>query len=156
MKAQKLNWRQARWALYLLRFDFALKHMAGKSMGWADSLSRRVDWAEKIEKNNENQVMLKKKWLEIRVMEKEQLLIERAKEEIIKKIKKLEAKDDEVIKTVEEIKKDRVKVLRNKKWQIEDDLVLKEEKMYVLRCQSCKSETWVFSNIFFFSFTFWT
>ena len=59
--------------------------------------------------------MLKKKWLEIRVMEKEQLLIERAKEEIIKKIKKLEAKDDEVIKTVEEIKKDRVKVLRNKK-----------------------------------------
>ena len=78
-------------------------------------MSRRVDWAEKIEKNNENQVMLKKKWLEIRVMEKEQLLIERAKEEIIKKIKKLEAKDDEVIKTVEEIKKDRVKVLRNKK-----------------------------------------
>ena len=59
--------------------------------------------------------MLKKKWLEIRVMEKEQLLIERAKEEIIKKIKKLEAKNDEVIKTVEEIKKDRVKVLRNKK-----------------------------------------
>ena len=48
-------------------------------------------------------------------MEKEQLLIERAKEEIIKKIKKLEAKNDEVIKTVEEIKKDRVKVLRNKK-----------------------------------------
>ena len=31
--------------------------------------------------------MLKKKWLEIRVMEKGQLLIERAKEEIIEKIK---------------------------------------------------------------------
>jgi len=101
-------------------------------------LSRRVDWAEEIEKDNENQVMLKKKWLEIRVMEKKQLLIERAKEEIIKKIKKLEAKDDEVIKTVEEMKKGGVKVLRNKKWQIEDDLVLKEEKVYVLRCQSCK------------------
>ena len=101
-------------------------------------MSRRVDWAEKIEKNNENQVMLKKKWLEIRAMEKEQLLIERAKEEIIKKIKKLEAKDDEVIKTVEEMKKGGVKILRNKKWQIEDDLVLKEEKVYVLRCQSCK------------------
>ena len=82
--------------------------------------------------------MLKKKWLEIRAMEKEQLLIERAKEEIIKKIKKLEAKDDEVIKTVEEMKKGGVKILRNKKWQIEDDLVLKEEKVYVLRCQSCK------------------
>jgi len=33
MKAQKLNQRQARWALYLSRFDFALKHIAGKSMG---------------------------------------------------------------------------------------------------------------------------
>ena len=33
MKAQKLNQRQARWALYLSRFDFALKHVAGKSMG---------------------------------------------------------------------------------------------------------------------------
>jgi len=43
MKAQKLNQRQARWSLYLSRFDFALKHIAGKSMGRADSLSRRVD-----------------------------------------------------------------------------------------------------------------
>ena len=41
------------------------------------------------------------------------MLIERAKKEIIEKIKKLEAKDDEVIKVVEEIKKAEVKVLRN-------------------------------------------
>ena len=54
MKAQKLNQRQARWLLYLSRFDFALKHVAGKSMGRADSLSRRVDWAEEVEKDNEN------------------------------------------------------------------------------------------------------
>ena len=69
------------------RFDFALKHIAGKSIGQADSLSRRVDWVEGVKRDNKNQVMLKKKWLEIRVMEKEQLLIERAKEEIIEKIK---------------------------------------------------------------------
>ena len=60
MKAQKLNQRQARWSLYLSRFDFALKHVAGKSIGRADSLSRRVDWAEGVERDNENQVMLKK------------------------------------------------------------------------------------------------
>ena len=46
MKAQKLNQRQARWLLYLSGFDFALKHVAGRSIGRADSLSRRVDWAE--------------------------------------------------------------------------------------------------------------
>ena len=36
MKAQKLNRRQARWALYLSRFDFTLKHVAGSKMGKAD------------------------------------------------------------------------------------------------------------------------
>jgi len=69
MKAQKLNRRQARWLLYLSKFDFTLKHVAGKSMGRADSLSRRVDWAEKVERDNENQIMLKEEWLEVRVME---------------------------------------------------------------------------------------
>ena len=86
MKAQKLNQKQARQALYLSRFDFTLKYIAGKSMGQADSLTRRVDWVEEVERDNEDQVMLKKEWLETRVMEKEQLLIERAKEEIIEKI----------------------------------------------------------------------
>ena len=32
MKVQKLNWRQARWALYLFRFDFILKHVVGNKM----------------------------------------------------------------------------------------------------------------------------
>jgi len=43
MKAQKLNKKQARWALYLSRFDFTLKHVPGSRMGKADSLSRRLD-----------------------------------------------------------------------------------------------------------------
>ena len=64
-----MNQRQARWLLYLLRFDFALKYVAGKSIGRADSLSRRVDWAERVERDNKNQVMLKKEWLEVRTME---------------------------------------------------------------------------------------
>ena len=43
--------------------------MAGKSMGRADSLSKRVDWAEEVEKDNENQVMLEEEWLEVRAIE---------------------------------------------------------------------------------------
>ena len=77
------------------RFDFALKHVAGQSMGKADSLSRRVDWAERVEKYNENQVMLKKEWLEVRAMEQ---LVEGPEEEIVKKIKEARDKDEEVIK----------------------------------------------------------
>jgi len=43
IKAQKLNRKQARWALYLSRFDFMLKHVPRSKMGKADSLSRRPD-----------------------------------------------------------------------------------------------------------------
>jgi len=84
--------------------------------------------------------MLKKKWLEIRAMDKKQWLIKRAEEEIIEKIKKSEARDDEVIKAVEEIKKARVKVLRNEEWQIENDLVLKEGKIYVPKDEKLRLE----------------
>ena len=115
------------------RFDFVLKHVASKSMGQADSLSRRTDWAEKVKKDNENQVMLKSEWLEIRAMKKRQWLIKRAKEDIIEKIKKLKARDDEVIKA-------EVKVLRNKEWQIEDDLVSKEGKVYIPRNKKLRLE----------------
>jgi len=30
----------------------------------------QTDWVEEIERNNKNQMMLKKEWLKIRVMEK--------------------------------------------------------------------------------------
>jgi len=40
MKMQKLNCRQARWALYLSRFNFTLKHVPGTKMGKTDRLSR--------------------------------------------------------------------------------------------------------------------
>ena len=70
-------------------------------MEWADGLSRRADWAEGVERDNENQIILKKEWLEIRAIEKEQLLIEGAEEGIIEKIKKSEVKDDEIVKVVE-------------------------------------------------------
>ena len=40
MKAQKLNRRQAQWALYLSRFDFTLKHVLGTKIEKVDGLGR--------------------------------------------------------------------------------------------------------------------
>ena len=59
MKVQKLNRRQARWALYLSRFDFTLKHVAESKMGKVDRLSRRADWKVGMDKDNSNQVFIK-------------------------------------------------------------------------------------------------
>src|SRR5215471_1924116 len=43
MTAQRLNRRQARWSLFLSRFDFSLHHCPGWSMGKPDALSQRPD-----------------------------------------------------------------------------------------------------------------
>ena len=126
------------------RFDFTLKHIAGKSIGRADSLSRRVDWAEEVERDNENQVMLKEKWLEIRAMEQ---LVEGPEKEIVKRIKEARNKDEEVIKVVEEMKKAGVKMLRDEEWQIEERLVLKKEKVYVPKDKKLRVEIiWLHHN----------
>ena len=41
---------------------------------------------------------------------------------------------------IEKMKKVRVKILRNDEWQIENNLVLKERKVYVLRDKSLRLE----------------
>ena len=127
------------------RFNFALKHVAGKSMERADSLSRRVDWAEGVERDNENQVMLKEEWLEVRAMEQ---LVEGPGEEIVKKIKEVRDKDKEVIKAVEEMKKAGVKMLRNEEWQVEEGLVLKEERVYIPKDEKLRMEIiWLYHDM---------
>ena len=59
MKAQKLNRRQARWALYLSQFDFTLKYVLGTRMEQVYRLSRRPDWKVGIDRDNKNQVVVK-------------------------------------------------------------------------------------------------
>jgi len=45
--------------LYLSRFNFMLKHIPGSKMGKADSLSRRPDWEVGVEKDNEDETLVK-------------------------------------------------------------------------------------------------
>ena len=59
MKVQKLNRRQARWALYLSWFDFTLKHVLGMKMRKVDRLSRRLDWKVGVDRDNKDQVVIK-------------------------------------------------------------------------------------------------
>ena len=47
-------------------------------------------------------------------------------------IKKTQEGDEKVVKAVEELKKAGVKTLRDEEWEIEDGIVLKEGRIYVL------------------------
>jgi len=136
MKAQKLNRRQARWALYLSRFDFTLKHVAGSKMGKANGLSRRADWKVGTDKDNEDQIFIKDQW--IRKMY--EVIVEGPEVEIVEKIRKARSKDEDVVRVVEEMKKVGVKELRGNEWKIKGDLVLKEGKVYVLKDEELRVE----------------
>ena len=112
MKAQKLNRRQARWALYLSRFNFMLKYVPESKMGKADSLSRRLDWEVGVEKDNEDQKLVKLEWLEVRKTEIVEIIVDRV--DLLEEVRKLKVRDDKVVKAVEEMKKAGVKMLRDK------------------------------------------
>ena len=60
--------------------------------------------------------------------------------DLLEKIKKLNTKDNEIIKVVEEIKQAEVKILRNEKWQEENRLILRNRKIYVLKDEKLRAE----------------
>ena len=107
MKAQKLNRRQARWALYLSQFDFLLKHVLGTKMEKADGLSKRADWKVGTDKDNDNQVVIKDNWIHSMY----EVVIEGPEVDIVEKIKKARSKDEDIVRVVEEMKKAGVKEL---------------------------------------------
>ena len=62
-------------------------------------------------------------------------------EKVIKeKIKRVRRKDKKVVKVVKGIKKAGVRNLRGDEWEIEGDLVLKKEKVYVLKDKNLRVE----------------
>ena len=129
MKVQKLNKKQARWILYLSRFDFTLKHVLGTKMRKTDRLSGRLDWKVGIENNNNNQVFIKN----YQICNLSEVVIEGSEVDILEKIRIARSKDEEIVRVVKKMKNAGVKEIRGEKWQIEGKLVLKEGKVYVLK-----------------------
>jgi len=75
-------------------------------MGKADGLSRRPDWQEGVERDNEDQTLIKPEW--VRATE---MLVEEGN--LRERIKKTQEGDEKVVKAVEELKKAEVKTLRD-------------------------------------------
>ena len=69
-----------------------------------------------------------------------EVVVEGLEVELLEKIKKARIKNKDVIRVVEEMKKAGVKELRGNKWKIEEDLVLKERKIYVPKDKELRVE----------------
>ena len=105
-------------------------------MGKADGLSRRSDWEKGGEGDNKERTLLKPEW--IKNIQAGEVIVEEI--DILEKIRKLETKDDEVIKAVEEMKKVGVKMLRNEEWREKGGLMLKKRKVYVPKDEALRVE----------------
>ena len=68
----------------------------------ADSLSKRPNQEVEVKRNNENEMLIKPEWLEIRKTKKVEIIIERV--DLLEEVRQLKMKDNKVIKVVEEMK----------------------------------------------------
>ena len=107
-------------------------------MGKVDSLSRRLDWEVEVERDNENEVLIKPEWLKIRRTETVEIVIEGM--DLLEEVWKLKVKDDKVVKAVEEIKQAVVKVLRDEEWREVDGVMYKEGKVYISKDEKLRVE----------------
>jgi len=79
-----------------------LKHIPGSKMGKADSLSRRPDWEIRVEKNNEDETLVKLEWLKVRKAKVVEIIVDGV--DLLEEVRKSKVKDDKVVKAVEEMK----------------------------------------------------
>jgi len=83
-----------------------LKYVPGKSIGKADKLSRRLDWQERVERDNKDQTLIKPEWIRgVETLVEERNLKER--------IKRAQEEDKKAVKAVKELKRAGIKTLKD-------------------------------------------
>jgi transposase InsO family protein len=130
--AQKLNRRQARWSLYLSRFDFTLHHKPGRSMGKPDALSRRADHGSG-RGDNDNMTLLSPALF--RVCTLSGLNIEGEERAILRDIRRCLRNNDleeSVAKAVRQLRQDRSRgTVRSAEWSQAEGLLMFRGKIYI-------------------------
>src|SRR5258708_16261589 len=128
MKAQDLTRRQARWALFLSRFNFALHHKPGKLSTKPDTLSRRSDHFKEDANDNTNRILIKPEQIKIRATKRGHTTVLNERP-LIKRIRDIQTMEDEVRQAVEQVKKLGPKSLKKglHEWNTEPLLLSKEQ-----------------------------
>ena len=76
------------------RFDFTLMHISEVGIEKVDELSRRPDLKVEVENNNENQKLIKEKWIQGII----KVVVERPEAELVEKIKRARGKNKKIVK----------------------------------------------------------
>jgi hypothetical protein len=130
--AQKLNCRQARWSLYLSRFDFTLHHKPGRSMGKPDALSRRADHGSG-QGDNDNLTLLGPELFWIHALAGVRLEGDECNilQEVWRSLK-VDDQDESVAKAARELRKDKGRgTIKSAEWSESDGLLMFRGTIYV-------------------------
>jgi len=133
MTAKKLNRRQARWSLYLARFDFKLIHRPGCSMGKPDALSQRPDHG-KGASDNEDVILLRLELIVVRALEG--LHLEGPERDMLREICQGNQKgnqEESVAKAARELRQTSSKTVCSAEWSEDDGVLQFRGKIYVPR-----------------------
>jgi hypothetical protein len=131
MSAKKLNRRQARWSLFLARFDFLLHHRPGKTMGKSDALSRRADHGTGSADNSDI-TLLTPAFFAVRALEGIQVAGE--EQDIMRDVRRgtRDAEHEEAItKVVKELKAAGHRSVRSAEWSLAEGVLYFRGKIYV-------------------------
>jgi hypothetical protein len=130
--AQKLNHRQARWSLYLSRFDFTLHHKPGQSMGKPDALSRQANH-RLGQGDNDNLTLLAPELFQIHVLAGVRL--KGNERNILQEVwcsLKDNIQEESVAKAARELWKDKGRgTIKSTEWSKSDGLLIFHGKIYV-------------------------
>ena len=130
MTAKQLNRRQARWSLYLSRFDFTLHHKPGKSMGKPDALSRRADHGTGAD-DNSDVVLLAPKLFTVRALEGLEFV--GPERDILRDIRQgvKDPQEEPVARAARELRKSSTRSLRSQEWSETEGLLYYRGRIYV-------------------------
>jgi len=91
-----------------------------------------------VEKDNEDETLVKPEWLEVRKTEVAEIIVDRV--DLLEEVRKSKVKDDKVVKAIEEMKRAGVKMLRDKEWREVNSVMYKEGKVYVPKDDKLRAE----------------
>jgi len=63
------------------------------------------------------------------------------------RIKRVQEEDEKVVKAVEELKRAGIKTLKDEEWKVEDEIVMKEGRIYVLEGELREEIICLYHNI---------
>lgn len=139
-ESRTLTRRQARWSLFLTRFDFTIRHRPGRLGGKPDAMSRRVDLQPEGE-DNTGRTLLTPEMFRLKAIRRGMTQVH-GDQALLRRIRKSDQYEDELVDAIELVKSKAPRVLTKEleDWSTEEGLILYQGKVYVPKDETIRRD----------------